>query len=615
METNNQDKNSVGNPMGGQGGNSVDNKPENTAPSTSGGALSSKGIPEPTVSKLDLGTGDMSANSNKLPEVQINNDKPGLVNLKSTPAMLALNISKDELEKVGQEVDEKNKKYSLADAGKKEIEEDVDFFKNAALDEKAGGSKLLENVSAQKINLSKPDMNKLLGSSKILEKTLEQESLEKAKKKLGILRIALIALLVAAVGVNGFFFYQLNPSLNFAGLYDWKFESNLRSQLVTTNQNLNSIQTLYNKYRYLTGNLYLSQFGFEATRLFDNVKALENPITVNQREPLEAEIASSKTVLSEMLVGAKENLVPSIVVKNYAVRGEDAKDETLLATQAQGDLKRVINEEKRDQELENTSLASDAMKRELNFIESTQELVGNEALISSLSRKDPATLETEMNAFITGTDPGASQSFENFVENMIEATKVDLAVISELRTNRVVWSDVIDRIDEITKGVDRDHNAGNSNNSRTSYSNYSFDALGHKVSLSGLNSTDSGTNRAVTTILIEKFEASPEFKDANNRSFPLSKSIDESGRETFQMNFRLELTLEDGQFSLENTPLVDLENTASDNTPVRRNPSPSAPADTTSTSNNEAALTPVSENAETATNMANTLINTTNNQQ
>ncbi|MGL5830865.1 MAG: hypothetical protein ACRCZE_01825 [Candidatus Altimarinota bacterium] len=613
METNNQDQKLPDNSIG----KLPEGKPENAISANTG----EQGLPKPAVAKLDLGSGNI--NDNK-PENSAN--KPmgsGMVNLKSTPAMLALNISKDELDSFSKgKKAEEAAKYSVSGtpsivdkiADKKSEVEDVDFFKNAALDEKAGGSKLLENVSAQKINLSKPDMNKLLGSSKILEKTLEQEGLEKAKKRLNLLRIGFALLMIVALGVNGFFFYQLNPSLSLAGLYEWKFEGNLRSQIITTNQSLNSVQTLYNKYRYLTGNLYLTQFGFEATRLFDNVKALENPITVNQREPLEAEIADSKTVLIEMMAGAKENLVPSIVVKNYPVRGEDAVDESLLAAKAQVDLKQTISEEKQNQQLDNAELASDAMKRELIFIESTQELVGNDALISNLSRKDTGTLEREMNAYITGEDPGASASFENFVGNLLAATKVDLAVISDLRENRVVWSEVLNRIDEITSGVDRDHNAGNNNNSRTSYSSYSFDAFGHKVSLSGLNLTDSGTNRAVTTVLIEKFEASPEFKQASNRSFPVSRTENENGSMSYQMNFRLELVLEDGKFSLSNGPVVDLAEVTESSTPVRRNPNANAESNS-STSDSTAALTPASENAEAATGIANTLINTTNNPQ
>ena len=61
METNNQDKNSTSQTTGSPNGDSIGNKPENAGVNNPAGTVSGKGIPEPTISKLDLGTGDISA--------------------------------------------------------------------------------------------------------------------------------------------------------------------------------------------------------------------------------------------------------------------------------------------------------------------------------------------------------------------------------------------------------------------------------------------------------------------------------------------------------------------------------------------------------------------------
>lgn len=455
--------------------------------------------------------------------------------------------------------------------------EKKDFFTSAALQEKSGSSKLMENIVTQKTQLEQPKIEDLLGKkSTILEKSIEQESQLKMKKKLRVMQFMALMIALVVIGVNGYLYYQLSPGINLLGYINYNFDSNLRNDIFNLNQSLKSVQTESNKYHYLTGQLYLNQFGYESTRFMDGVANYEAPGLASDKNVIESVITEAKTNMPTMLEGAKANLSLPIAVDTYQTRGEDQVDPSLRDVDFQKMLRQSIADEKQSKIETNTQGNLDVPASSLAFYDNASKLVGNKKLMDGLKASTVEALKLDAEDYQKGSDPAQRTKFRNYIDDLLASTKVNLATISELRNSRILWKDVIDRIEKITNTVNSEHNSGVSaaNESIITYSNFDLNAETGKVSVTGTNTTRSGTNREVITFLIQAFEAAPEFKNVVDRSFPLAKSTDLNGQTLYTMNFKMDMDLEKGAFSKLNEPIADLgqgQKVAVVKVPVKRN--------------------------------------------
>jgi hypothetical protein len=452
----------------------------------------------------------------------------------------------------------------------------TEFFSSNALQEKAGGSKLMENITSQKAQLEKPKMADLLGKkSTILEKSIEQESQLKLTKKLRMMQSAALFAAVVAVAANGYFYYQLSPGADLLGFAKYNFDSNLRNDLFNLNQSLKSVQTDLNKYRYLTGQLYLNQFGYESTRFVDGIANLENPSQVAEKSEIQSIVAEAKNKMPSLLAGVKKNLAQSVTVDTYTTRGEETVDPTMIESEFQRELRLAISSEKKTLRDNSSQSNLEVPVSALAFFDNAAKLVGNGKLISNLNARTVDAFKTEADQYEQSNDAAQRAAFRGYIDNLLASTKVNLATISNLRNSRIKWSEVIDRIEKITNKVNSEHNSGlgSGNASKIEYSSFDFNSETGKVSVSGINTTQSGTNREVITYLLEAFEASPEFKNVSNRSFPVSKNTALSGSNSYTLNFKIDMDTEKGAFSKLNAPIADLaqgKNTEI-KVPVKRN--------------------------------------------
>lgn len=454
--------------------------------------------------------------------------------------------------------------------------EKTDFFNSSALQEKSGTSKLMENIVTQKARLEQPKIEDLLGKkSAILEKSIEQESLLKAKKKLRLMKTLALITAVVTISVNAYLYYQLSPGLNILGYINYNFDSNLRNDLFNLNQSLRGVQTDLNKYRYLSGQLYLNQFGYESTRFMDGVTGLTENSDQNARTEIASVVSEAKVRMPDLLAGAKQSLGQNIVVNTFKTRGEEADQGLSDEVEFQRELRLAIINEKKAVRDSNTEADSRSLLEEMNFLDNALKLVGNQKLLANLNTSTVEAFKIEADEYEQGTDSAQKASFKQYIDNLLASTKVNLATITNLRNERIKWSEVLDRAEKITNLVNAEHNSGLGlgNASQISYSGFEFNAETGKINLNGLNITRSGTNREVVTYLIEALEASPEFKNVTNRSFPLSRTNDQTtGLQEFSMNFKIEMEIERGAFSKLNNPIADLqaEKVAVVKVPVKR---------------------------------------------
>lgn len=522
--------------------------PSPATPAASGGSGISINF-EPKIAPAEIkftspNTTPKDSSSTKTEPVKLDLSKPA-------PQIISLDIKKEDLAKVA------TKPSSAWDTGL-DTGKNVDFYAAGSLKDKTGSVKLIENVSTQKAKLEAPKMSDLLGSkSAILEQSLEQESLLHAKKKLRLVQVITMIIVLAAIGSNAWLFGQLSP-----GFLNYQFNNNLRNDIFNLNENLKSVQTSLNTYRYLSGQLYLNQFGYESTRFIESVAKMGESNPDLDKIAIAGDINEAKSKLPDLLQGAKANLGAKLTVDTYTVRGEVKDESAKPEAEFEKALQASLTKEAAAVKAASADTDPKALQAEMAFFDNTIKLVGNKKLLSNLLASSPDTFRIDAEEFEAGTDPTKALSFKKLIENLLASTKVSIATITDLKNSRVKWSDVLDRAMKITNAVNAEHNAGlqQGNASEITYSGFDFNADTGKVTLNGLNTTKSGTNREVVTYLIEAMESSPEFKNVTNRTFPLSKSTDSAtGETTYSLNFKLDMEIEQGVFSKSNAPLADLQ--------------------------------------------------------
>ncbi len=452
----------------------------------------------------------------------------------------------------------------------------VEFFSSSALASKSGSSnKLIENIASQKAKLDQPKIEDLLGKkSTILEKSIEEETQLKLKKKLRLAQGMAFCLTVASLAVNGYFYYQLSPGLSVGGTTTYNFDNNLRNDLYNLNQSLHSVQTNLNKSRYLSGQLYLNQFGYESTRFIDGINQLSKAESLDNKLAIQSVVEEAKNHMPDLLAGAKSNLLQPVVVNTFRTRGEEASDENTEMFNFQNDLRAAILADKKAIKDNGAQSNVRVPEQELSFFDNAVKLVGNVKLMANLTAGTVDSFKADAEAYRNENDPAQRIAFKQYIDNLLASTKVNLATIANLRNERIAWSEVMDRIEKITNDVNTQHNSGigAGNESTITYSGYDFNADTGKITINGTNTTFAGTNREVVTFLIEGFEASPEFKNVTDRAFPLARNTDSNGNTTYTMNFKIDMEIEKGAFSKLNAPVADLQAKPVANTkvPVKR---------------------------------------------
>jgi len=477
----------------------------------------------------------------------------------NAPIKTDLKIDKPE-SKIELKTDKVEPKVDLKTTPELPVDIKGGFFLGSKNDEKSASSQILENIASQKAKLEEPKIESLLGKSGsgLLQKSLEEEKLDKLKRKVRSRKLLTLLVLLIVVGANGYLWFQLNSGLNLFGFYTFNFENNLFNSAQQTNTNLESVQTNANKFRYLTGQLYLNQFSFDMTKFFDGVAAINDPATVNSRADIVDQLTQIKTEAPQLLASAKENLtvpVATALVK-LPQSGEDTADIN-PDVPFQTDLRKAIGTDKAALlATVQSGGQTENLPRDIDFLDNTNSLVGNSALLNNLNALTPEQLSKGMDDYQNLNDPAQKAKFKNQIDSLLGVTKNPLALISKLKNGRVNWTVVLQKVNLIAQKVNSEH-SGTSGSSEITFSNFDLSSDGKKISFTGLNKTSDGTNREVVTFLIQALEDSADFKNVTDRSFPLSKETDtETSATSFSMNFKVDMEIETGTFDSKNAPVV-----------------------------------------------------------
>lgn len=429
------------------------------------------------------------------------------------------------------------------------------FSSIGAKSESKNNNNLVENISSQKELNSSPSLKSILGNSSMLEKSLQQEQELSLRKKSRIVQTLFAIVFIAFLLVQGFFYYELSPGLNLANVYTFSFDQNLNNKIGDINKNLRSVQTLINKYNYLSAQLYLNEFSFLSGKFIDGVSKLNSNDDLQDKTTLQSDIEDAKTKLPEILTKIKKVLTVPFVVELYpTTAGENLSPEE-IQTNFENDLRIAFTTDKKDL-LKAASTPTSEQIEGAKFIDNASKLVGNQKLLTALKNFSAENFKKDLDAYEKGDDPVQKKKIQDYIATVLSSTRIDLATITSIKNTRIEWASIIDKIKNITDTVNNEHNAGTQNESTFTYSGYEFNSDANTIILSGINTTKGGTNTSVMSNLIDSFEASPYFENVTNRSFPKAKSMAPTGETNYTMNFKIDLGLEKDQSSIKNAPIA-----------------------------------------------------------
>ncbi|MBD3328043.1 hypothetical protein GF340_01940 [Candidatus Peregrinibacteria bacterium] len=407
----------------------------------------------------------------------------------------------------------------------------------------AKDTKMIKSVLSKKTQA--PQVKKILGAAPTLSKDLAQEKEIKEKKKLRSLQTIFTILFLAGLVMAGFFFTQLSPSFDLFG-------PNLTAQLTDVNKSLRSVQTNVNKFRYLAAQLELNNFSFEADTYLAKTSKLSTVTSGTEKQLLEAGALASAEVMPQYIDNAKEYLNPGIVIETTRSKAEEEVTPQEEQTNFEQSLKEALTADRR--RITSEGSLDESNREELRIIDNTLKLVGNNSLIGTIKGVNTEQLGEDLNNYIEEPDVGTRDTIQNLVSTLLGSTKSEIATIASIKTDRILWSDIIDRIAEVTEKVELEHISRGLSDVKDGifYSGYDFETDTNKIVLSGSNKTSTGENFSIISNLIDALEDSPFFENVEMRSFAKSGSYSDGFDSTFKINLELQ---KDG-FSEDDEPIA-----------------------------------------------------------
>jgi len=378
----------------------------------------------------------------------------------------------------------------------------------------------------------------ILGNSAQLQKTLEQEKEYKQRKALKKWQLIFVLALIVSIGSAGYFYAQLSPSFTLMG-------QNTTVKLGLVNENLKSLQTKINKYRYLIAQTHLNNFSYLAEQYLNTSEKLTNPnLTASERAVLTAKLSEAQNQIIPVLTDLRKALLVDITYKTVTPEGQPELTAEELETQYQEALRAALEEEKANLIAASTDQSAPSDDG-LKLIDNAIKLVGNKPLIGTIKGLQLENLKKQLDDYGASLDPALRKQIQEIFRKILSSTSSDIAEIASIKAARIKWSTLIKQIAEITKTVDSNFDTTTFRNDLIKYTNgvnydsLQFDANTNKITVSGTTRTVDATNFALISTLIDAFNASPNFKDVEMRSF--SKSGDD--QQGYSANFSFSLAL------------------------------------------------------------------------
>lgn len=427
------------------------------------------------------------------------------------------------------------------------------FLKNlfAENKEKKDGDLLFQSL----IKSEEKDVEKkksILGELPKIDTSLFIDREFHLKKQLSYAKISVASVITLGFALFIFFYTQLDPT------FDLTKNPNVGKRLSTTNEQLKSLQTQVNFYRYSGAKKHLDQFFYHANeylQTYDAWKAAPVDDAAKKSELL-SDLDASKTQVITPFDAAREKFSKSVFVTLYretdpvpnrADLGEAAaaEEEKKLAIQEfETALKALITTKKQG--------ANEDDLRDLNELNM---LIGNKKLLNLISTDLSKMTHDELRAFILQMSGFYNQR---------------LAFIFHIKDKRIPWYNIITEIYDKTSSIDKGRfktklykDVGG-----IQYTGFDFDGSTGRITISGNVKDYDGVNFTIMADLIDALEKSSKFQDVEMRNF--SKNFTEN--DGFEGNFKVDLSLQKSDANDGRDKAIDigtLTNVFTDSTPKK----------------------------------------------
>ena len=320
-----------------------------------------------------------------------------------------------------------------------------------------------------------------------------------------ILKGAFAFLVVLGIGAVLFFTIQTSRVLDFA-TNSLNIPSVL-DQLNVKNEEIKSIQTELNLYRFLQGKFYFNQISYYGDEYARNYYIKWNStIPDEERKAAGEEMTKLKGKIVKAFNLAAEKLTKkkSLVLVDLDVE-DDSQYETIF-----------------------TDLLIQKLGEESSpLYNQTRQLVANNDLYNLLQTTDIGGLnEHELNKLINDVN--------SIVEN-------ELSAIQKIKESRLNWSDIMNQIELETSYVDQYFSEGYFEAlGGIQYTSYDFDASTGEMTITGVTKRYDTTNFTMITNLIDQLNASPYFTGVEMNSFTKSGSASEGYTSTLSLKVQLQ---------------------------------------------------------------------------
>ncbi len=378
--------------------------------------------------------------------------------------------------------------------------------------EKAQESNLLGNVVA---STTEEEQN-ILGLAPEIDQDLLMETGVPKKGLLTVLKSLVVVILV--LGVAGFLFFRAQLNDSFSVISDRLGISSIASELAAINSEILDLKTEANFHRYLEIKGYSDLFSYYGDSYLQSFKVLSSQTaSANEKREAEGNLVAAREELNATFSKLRE-----LYTKDFAVKLGEIMSDAELRKVFETRLLTVLNQKADSLKEADEVEAQNERKRLLQ----TVKLVSNNEMRNLVLKTDFAAM--------------ADGDAADFVKVFNQAVRNDLSLVAAVKDARVKWSDIMNEIELRTIAVDSYYSENFYNElGGIVYTSYDFDRERDKISLVGETKRFDTTNFTMIANLIDEFNNSELFGDAEMRSFSKSGSLSEGYTSVLKLDLNL----------------------------------------------------------------------------
>lgn len=369
-----------------------------------------------------------------------------------------------------------------------------------------GGDKVAEtpNLMQGVIKQEESKSKSFLGRKpEITEKKTVNFTVKRSKPGSLVLKIAVFAL----IACGGWFFSQNAQSFTLLG-------ENLAIKHANAELSVKEVNAELAIQKHLEAFLLLLEYNDLTDQYFYNLNQSKSSyVSQNKKTEAELKVVALKAEVLENLKKIKSDVATALTEEEKSL-AIIKLDEDIAALHAQSG--------NADQQ---------SLLRDVSDLESTKKLILNAEFVGFLQGLELEKIKDE--------------DLQKIMDYVNQLNQSPLALINTIKAKKTIWSAIIEQLEGVTKSVDPLF--GTEFAGSLSFSDIQLDSKAKTISVTGDTNTDDTKNFTLVSNLIDAYEASSLFKNAEERNF--SKSGGSSATETeeaqkYQSSFRISLELE-----------------------------------------------------------------------